>query len=225
MSFQRNRKLNLTANLCRYSVTATLPCFTLNTPRAIFGHLCQLLTAYKQPLSHCAHPMAERTQSAPPFCTRQTPVPPPRPLLVAQTDIFYHVLHPRPLLFQTPLPTARPFNWGPAVEQTFTKTIRIASLPPAPSSDNDNGNIDPQRSSPESEESDSIPMRAPSNRIVILKPTGENGRPGRGGYSATKVMLRHGWKLGEVAELKVRLSFQTTCALSDWLSGGYQDPL
>jgi hypothetical protein len=168
--------------------------------------------------------MLDSTTPAPPFCQRQTPTPLSLPLLVAQTGIFYHVVRPRPLLLQTPLPQARPFNRAHAFEPTFPKSVRIASLPPdrTPSLNRADG-LNAQPSSPETN-GDSSDSRASSPAVLIQKPLGENGRPGRGGYSVSKVMHRHGWRLKELTSLKVSLCLSRRRTISYQRSGYRQQP-
>jgi hypothetical protein len=185
--------------------------------------------------------MFESVRPTAPFYKRKSPAPPSLPLLVAQTDIFYHVVHPSPLLAQVPFPQARPtYRTNHTPDQTRTKSVRMASLPPISSlsitstaTSIHGTDTDALQSGLESEESVGgsapapvrlVPAVSSSELPTIGKPAGENGRPGRGGYSVSRVMVRQGWRTKSVLNLKVSAACLHFFYHSDLRLGSHQKP-
>lgn len=131
-------------------------------------------------------PRVEVSKRIEPFFMADPSLPPSLPLLVAQTDVHYHVLHPRSLVAQeeirSPIRGSRVVRRPTPYSRTGPATIRftVPSLREEPSLTS----VSQHASREGTPESKNIP-----------KPPGEAGRPGRGGYNLEHVLAWDGSQL------------------------------
>lgn len=125
-----------------------------------------------------------------PFFAEDAALPSPLPLLTAQTDLLYFILPAHPLLVQEEM-------------QSYKSRIRRIHTPrqstPYPKSAHRPRFASRDNTSPLSDLSENDDCVVPP-KGCIPKPTGEAGRPGRGGYNLEAVL---GWKPDVFSRLKV----------------------
>jgi hypothetical protein len=141
--------------------------------------------------------MVESFKHVPAFYERLTPPPVELPLLTAQTGLYYAVIKPPPLLGVAQFPAIafpeRASSRGPHppyrlpakyVTRFATPSRRDGSVGPS-----SQPNLTPN----EDENGDAAQFQIP-------RPTGEVGRPGRGGYNLEEKLA---WAPDEYEKLKV----------------------
>ncbi len=140
--------------------------------------------------------MTDASRPSAPFYERNPSLPPPLPLLTAQTDVFYHLSSPPPILAQEDIShvltscreksdhAANPIR---GIKPLTPVKRSVTFLRPKTPGDSDS-----------SGGSDTDVRKIP-------QPQGEAGRPGSGGYN---IEIAMGWKAKQYTKLRVsRISF------------------
>lgn len=162
------------------------------------SHIWKLL--HSSPQSTCL--MASCTPFSPFY--KPGALPPPLPLLTAQTDLVDGLLRPLHLTNAEPLPRSGTAQATTSAHPCLTKvTLNHCSLPPSDSSPD---------SESESDLSELSDLDSPSDSglddVKIPKPPGEAGQPGCGGYMLEEAL---DWDSKSFRKLKVWSPFNYSC--------------
>jgi hypothetical protein len=141
--------------------------------------------------NHSFSPMPPLSNEVPHFFKSVVP-PPTLPILIAQTEIGYNQAPPKPLALEELGPGAArrhltatgPYPYHKSAPHNSTNVISDSG-----SSSGSDSSID---SDSDNDDIDGVQL--------IPKPTGEAGRPGRGGYNLEESL---GWPAKEYRQLKV----------------------